>query len=398
MVKIHHHSRKRSLPKSWRLLLGISAFIIIIAFQKQLFKDRRFSLTSSTAQNNNVLFTCPDGRLGLHIVHTRFLIGQAKSNAVFVASRLLLLRSFLIPNLNAQTTQSFVTYVAHDPDLSPAIVDALHATLAATKQRVLVATETNTTMPTLNMPNIFKSISKWDPRITSSVSLLITSRIDLDDLAHTNAAAAVQAASCETPPPKKRGVAIKLAYMNKGMLWYPSAQDPYGQTCEWTNYFKSHLAIMQSMALAASPGKSGRSMLKSCNLNVYSYPHYKPQEIEQLKPHGCGKIQFNATTDVFRWKPEKNDITNGGGRGDNSTGSDITNEKGIGCLYSKTASSWSFGKLHHKGIVCTPADPERLEKLFAASRQRVAAVNALFAGLEKEAPKLVINSTKEHLE
>ncbi len=168
---------------------------------------------------------------------------------------------------------------------------------------------------------------------------------------------------------------------------------------------------MQSMILAASPGKSGRSLLKSCKLNVYSYPHYKPEVIEELKnSKGCGKVQFNVTADVVRWKPEKfsssRDLDGGGGGG--NLGGDLsgsidshsgfTNEKGIGCLYSKTASSWSFGKLQHKGIVCSPADPERLEKLFATPRQQVATVNALFAGLEKEAPKLVMNSTKEHLE
>jgi hypothetical protein len=254
-------------------------------------------------------------------------------------------------------------------------------------------------MPTLDTPSIFKSISKWDSRISSSVSILLTSRIDLDDLVHVGAAAAVQAAACATVAPKKKGIAVKLAYMNKGMLWYPSAQDPYGQTCEWTNYFKSHLAIMQSMALIASPGKSGRSLLKSCKLNVYSYPHYKPELIEQLKSHGCGKIQFSATTDVFRWKPAKIS-TDGAGAGSDlkNSSSDLNNEKGIGCLYSKTASSWSYGKLQHKGIECSPADPERLENLFSVSRQHVATVNALFAGLEKEAPKLVVNSTKEHLE
>jgi len=396
MVKVYHHSRRRILPKLWRLLLGILT-LIIVTFVKQLFTGRRLLLTSEAAQSNNVLFTCPDGRLGLHIVHTRFLIGQSKANPVFVASRLFLLRSFLIPNLNAQTSQSFILYASHDPRLRPATVEALHSTLGAATQKVLFATETNTTMPTLKMPTIFKSISKWDPRINSHVSLLITSRIDLDDLVHVEAAAAVQATACETSPPRKKEVAIKLAYMNKGMLWYPSAHDTYGKTCEWTNYFKSHLAILQSMILAVASGKSGRSLLKSCKLNVYSYPHYKPGHIEELKyTKVCGKVQFNATTDVFRWKPQRKTVSSDGGTGD--TQGDYNNEKGIGCLYSKTASSWSFGKLQHKGIKCTPADPERLERLFAAPRQRVAAVNSLFAGLETEAPKLIVNSTKEHLE
>jgi hypothetical protein len=393
MVKVYHHSKRRSLTKSWRLLLGVLALIIFVNFDKQLFTGIRLPFTSKAAQNNNVLFTCPDGRLGLHIVHTRFLIGQSKATSVFVASRLFLLRSFLIPNLNAQTSQSFILYASHDPGLNPATVEALHSTLDAASQKVLIATETNTTMPTLKMPTIFQSISKWDPRITSHVSMLITSRIDLDDLVHVEAAAAVQATACKTPPPRKKEVAIKLAYMNKGMLWYPSAQDPYGQTCEWTNYFKSHLAILQSMTLAVTTGKKGRFLLKSCRLNVYSYPHYKPEHIEELKnTKGCGKIQYNATTDIFRWKPPKFPVSG------NNKSDYYANEKGIGCLYSKTASSWSFGKLQHKGIECTPADPERLERLFAAPRHRVAAVNALFAGLESEAPKLVVNSTKEHLE
>lgn len=372
-----HLILKRKTPQVFRLLIAFLAaisIIFILTFENRLAPT---NTPEAVETSQNVLFQCPDGRLGLHLVHTRFLIGQARASPVFTASRLAFLRSFLIPNLNAQTSQNFILYVAYDPAISPAILEALRATVEHANQKTILSPEANTTNPSFNMPIIMKHISQWDTRVLD-VSITITSRIDLDDLAHTKVVAVVQSTACSAPfPGIKRGLSVKLLYIDRGMLWYPSTEHPYGQTCEWKNAFKSHLAIMQSMILVASPGKKGRKLLQTCSINVYSYPHYKPQEIEQLKTQGCGKVEFNATRDVIRWRPP-------GGK--------------IGCLYSKTASSWSYGKLQHKGIVCQGADPERLERLFAGSRQRLAAVNALFIGLEKEAVELVANSTKQHLE
>ena len=377
--------------KSWtKLHLSRVVIILLVAITFTFTFDQEAISTTATSSETQsaprkTLFQCADGRLGLHIVHTRFLIGQANINPVFAASRLLFLRSFLIPNLNAQTSQKFILYVSHDPNLTPAVLGALTATLEHSNQPTILGTETNTTNPSFDMPTIIQQTLQWDLH-ANDVSIIITSRIDIDDLAHVKSVAAVQDVACSMPPLSsyKEGLSVKLVYMDRGMLWYPSMEHPYGQTCEWINAFKSHLAIMQSMILVApkldtSKKKNKKKhLLHWCSLNVYSYPHYKPQEVEQLlNAKECGKMAFHAKRDVVRWRPP-------GGK--------------IGCLYSKSASSWSYGKLKHKGTVCQPADAARLGKLFAGSKQRLAAVNALFIGLERDAVKLLANSTTQHLE
>lgn len=375
------HGHRRLASRVCGLLIAALAAMVIaslLAFEARVGPP---GPPVDPAAARDVLFTCPDGRVGLHVVHTRFLIGQARpQRPVLFASRLYLLRSFLVPNLNAQTSQRFLVYAAHDPRLSAPVLQAMGAALAGLTAPALSGPETDTVNPTFSWRAIFDKVKAWDSR-AAEAAILITSRVDLDDLAHVSAAAAVQAAACAAAPPAAAGLAARMVYMDKGMLWYPSAaaDQPYGRTCEWKNAFRSHLAIMQSLALVASRDPKGRALLSSCTLSVYSYPHYKPAALEGLRPRGCGRrLAFSAAEDVVRWRPPGKDV--------------------IGCLYSKTASSWSYGKLQHKGLACKAAEAGRLGRLFGATPQRLAAVNAIFAGLEEEAVRLVSNSTKQHLE
>ena len=420
-----HNHPHRQHHAARRLFILLGALVILDVLSLHGNSNNSSASISSSPPSPTAppppLFTCPDGRIGLHIIHTRFLISQAhKSSAVFQASRLFLLRSFLLPNLVAQTSRSFILYVSHDPELKPPTAMALEHTLSRSHlAHILRGPETNTTNPNIPIADIYDYIAKlsssslssipftkgrWSSTTatnldTKKISLVITSRIDVDDLAHVEAVEAVQSVACQ-PSSSSSSLSIKLVYMDKGMLWYPSPTEPYGLTCEWKNAFRSHLAIMQSMVMVAQGGpgrrrQKMRNLLRTCTLNVYSYPHYKPQEIEgnMHAYKGCGAhgVLFSAGEDVVRWRPLFP-------RSNDTIGATATSTDVIGCLYTKTASSWSWGKLQHKGTECRPADPDRLARLFAGTRQRFASVNALFAGLEEDAPSLVVNSTKQHLE
>lgn len=190
-----------------------------------------------------ILFKCPDGRMGLHIVHTRFLVSQAKANLLFQASRLQLLNTFLIPCLRAQTNKQFVIYVSYDSELSPPLLTAMHAALNATGIYVLASPERHTAMG-MNYSQIISKLRGVDPRI-ENVELYITSRLDVDDAAHVRSVEAVQNFACSggasisggggsignknnkmgEPPP------LRVAYIQGGQLWFPSKNSsrPYGE-------------------------------------------------------------------------------------------------------------------------------------------------------------------------
>jgi hypothetical protein len=80
-------------------------------------------------------FNCPDGRRGLHVVHTRFLCGQANSTATFINARLLLMNTFFARSLAAQTAHSFVVLASYDPGLGVATRRALEQTLAQRRKQ-----------------------------------------------------------------------------------------------------------------------------------------------------------------------------------------------------------------------------------------------------------------------
>lgn len=196
----------------------------------------------------DILFTCPDGRRGLHIVHTRFLVSQAKANLLFQATRLQLMNTFLIPSLQSQSCKKFVLYASHDPGLSKNIVSAMKAALKLTKIHVFTNLERHPAMA-LNYSQIAIKLKEYDSRV-DTIDIYITSRLDIDDTTHVGSVEAIQNYACsgrekvvtkensindeenslektvfQEPPP------IRVAYIQGGQLWFPSEKSsrPYGE-------------------------------------------------------------------------------------------------------------------------------------------------------------------------
>lgn len=194
----------------------------------------------------DILFTCPDGRRGLHIVHTRFLVSQSKANLLFQATRLQLMNTFLIPSLQSQSKKQFVLYASYDPGLSTNVVSAMEAALKLTDAHVFINPETHTAMA-LNYSQIAWKLKEFDSKV-DKIDIYITSRLDIDDTTHIGSVEAIQNFACsgreivakkensgkdrglgkpvfQEPPP------IRVAYIQGGQLWFPSKKSsrPYGE-------------------------------------------------------------------------------------------------------------------------------------------------------------------------
>ena len=336
--------------------------------------NAKLNLADSPFPNKpSIIFTCPDGRSGLHIVHTRFLIGQASATPLFVASRLALLRTFLVPSLNAQTSQNFVFYASYDPKLGDAASQAFTDTLEGLHAAHVIALKQGVpddgSWGALNFSSVATKLRAIDPRV-QDVDLFITSRIDADDAAHFDAISSIQQYACSGGVNADTATgrdAVRIAYLQKGQLWFPSGKDEYGTAGIWktdkdVDDLYRVLAIMQSMVL------SGRKFVGRCSgkLNVYGMRHYQPEDLEKVKIEGC-KFRFSARKNVLYWNPPEGDLGN---------------------LYVRTLSSWTRDKgdlRYHQRATHI----EDLERSFGVSPAALAATNLLFAGFQKEAPELL---------
>ena len=347
------------------------------------------SPTSSQPQKGSLIFTCPDGRTGLHVVHTRYLISQAHAGLLFTASRLHLMETFMVPSLSSQTSKDYVIYASYDPKLGKAALQAFNDTLNLVPVHSVLSPETSTNEMALGFNELADKLAKVDPRVRS-VDLFVTSRLDVDDAAHVGAVEAIQEYACSPPlssststdasnnkntvTSQNMGVCnVRVMYILNGTLWFPN-RDPLGALRVPRPDFKiyKNLAVMQSMIL------SGSDFISKCKMDVYSYPHYKPQALEELKFPNCPDFSFNVDKDVERWAPPSGEY---------------------GWLYSKTTSSWTAGQLDHKkSSLIANMDANALEKSFAVSKGQLAVANLMFAGFAREAAGLLEGNSDLQLE
>jgi len=352
------------------------------------------ALASLTREKGSVIFTCPDGRTGLHIVHTRYLINQANAGLLFTASRLYLSETFMVPSLSSQTSKDFVLYASYDPKLSKAALQAFKDTLDIVPVHSVLSPEASTNEMALGFRNLAEKLADIEPRVRE-VDLFVTSRLDVDDAAHVGAVKAIQKYACSPSASSSDSAAnntkennvkegdhsvnnvnispVRVMYILNGTLWFPN-RDPLGALRVPRPDFKiyKNLAVMQSMIF------SGSDFISKCKIDVYSYPHYKPQALEKLKFPNCPPFNFDVNKDVERWSPPPGQF---------------------GWLYSKTTSSWTSGQLDHKkSSLVTKTDAEALENSFAVSKGQLAVANLMFAGFAREAAGLFEGNSNLQLE
>ena len=385
-LKQRNHAAFATSPRTIVLLLAL-VFIAIKLLKKPPSvshanghpngRDHGGDATANTYSNRQkkLTFTCSDGRTGIHIVHTRFLVGQPHATPLFVASRLQLMRTFLIPSLNAQSTKQWVYYASYDPGLGSSAARGFEDALSSVQAAYTIAHKEP--MPAggdwshLNFSAVTDTLAAVDPGIRD-VDFFITSRIDNDDATHFDTVASFQRYACSAAPYKRGSTTsstpVRLAYPQGGQLWFPSAREHYGAAGAWKTSGKGVDDLYRVMSIMPTMVLTGKDFVRQCSgkLNCYSMRHYQPEDLETLNIEGC-KYRFSARKNILYWDPPEGDIS---------------------YLYVRTPSSWTKDKedLKYRTVAL---DIVAMERSFQLSPASMAATNLLFAGFQKEAPDLL---------
>ena len=135
---------------------------------------------------------------------------------------------------------------------------------------------------------------------------------------------------------------------------------------------------MQSMII------TGHDRIFNCQgLNVYGYPHYRPEALANMSGTilGCPKFDFKPDIKktnkyMLLWDPPVGELGN---------------------LYVRTASSWSHDQIDlHYHVESTNVTV--LERSFGLVRAELAAVNLLFTGFEQRIAALLLNNSEIPIE
>lgn len=316
------------------------------------------------------LFTCPDGRKGLHILHTRFLLGQHRVNSTFIASRLMLLSTFFAPSLNAQASKSFIVVASVDNRLPPAAIEGLRTELKKLQMPVVMHQEgwkeigRQSHEAMLSRSAMLKLLQEGGILPPSfQFDFYITSRMDADDAAHVEGVASVQRLACASSDDKN--YRLSVAYLRAGLLWEPSLQSGalHGAVAR-PDPEPRYLAILQSMI-------TGKGMEK-CPMNVYSHQHMQPYVLSNQSmpnsPPNCPFV-FRCSRNIHIWEPP---------------------EGQYGSLYVRTATSSTQEKNKTALEAWQPANIRILKKSFGLDESSLLLTNMFLSGLQSEAMDLLV--------
>ena len=322
------------------------------------------------------LFICNEGRKGLHVIHTRFLLGQYEANTTFIASRLMLLSTFFVPSLNAQTTSNFIVIASFDSRIPVAAIESLRAELRHLKVPVLLHSQSAESLGRSNNAAVLSYSTMVPMLITAGVltqdvlplDFYVTSRMDADDAVHIQAVQGVQNIACSAP--NHRNYKLQVAYIRAGSLWTPSPEPSsmYGEVAV-QDPEPRYLAILQSMI-------AGRGMEK-CPLNVYSHQHMQPYtlgNVSDTQIPGCPFI-FRCSRNIHIWESPEGELSS---------------------LYIRTATSSTRDKNKTSTAAWQPAQINMLRHFFGLDESKLLVTNMVLAGLEREAVDTLIakNSRK----
>ncbi|KAL4535420.1 hypothetical protein Ndes2526B_g06314 [Nannochloris sp. 'desiccata'] len=317
------------------------------------------------------LFTCPDGRKGLHVVHTRFLLGQSKHvNSTFVASRLMLLSTFFAPSLNAQASKSFIVVASVDNKLPSGVIQGLKTELQKLKVPVIIHKEgwkaigRQSHEAMLSRSAMMKLLQDGGILPKSlNFDFYITSRMDSDDASHVEGIASVQRLACASPDDKN--YRLSVAYLRPGLLWEPSLESGalHGAVAR-PEPEPRYLAILQSMI-------TGKGM-EECTMNVYSHQHMQPYLLSNQSmpnsPPNCPFV-FRCSRNIHIWEPP---------------------EGQYGSLYVRTATSSTQEKIKTALDAWTPANFKTLKESFGLEESSLLLTNMFLSGLQSEAINLLV--------
>jgi hypothetical protein len=215
-------------------------------------REQDAAKTAKTAASSSALprvegpfFTCPDGRIGLHVIHMPLLLGQTiekGASGVFMAGRMIMFRDFALPSLARQSNQNFVAYVSYDPDQDSAFTKAAREALKTQFQGntnsdsafVYVADNpryfVNKPDKMLAFPRVANLLAEnqvVSRKDVKSVTLYVTSKMDSDDAVHKDAVKHIQQEACARVGPEESERVLTVRIGPK-LAWFPHANTTYG--------------------------------------------------------------------------------------------------------------------------------------------------------------------------
>jgi hypothetical protein len=330
-----------------------------------------------------LLFTCPDGRKGLHIVHIRLLLGQTEARGAlgtFRSARLLLFRDFSLPGLARQTIQNFLLYVSYDlrqdfpfleasydilklrmshgasylymPEKAWSYTRKAHFQLAYPRVRDLI------------LENGLASAEELD-----SVEMYVTSRVDNDDAVHTDTVGLTQQEACSHLGSKESD-RLFISYVEPKLFWLPDARHALGQLAYVLSdgvspeEVRHQEHILKFKPILQSLGVDKTLMNCYIPLNCYTHQHFEPAFINYAR---------NTTDCPWTWELAHN--------------LKILRPKdgAVGALYSRTPGSW-YNTINDRGYQYLDMDVEALTGC-GIKLGELASTNLLLGMLYKEAPK-----------
>jgi hypothetical protein len=293
-----------------------------------------------------LLFTCPDGRKGLHVVHTRLMLNMITARGAkgtFRAGRMLLFRDFSLASLARQTVQNFVYYVSYDHAQD---FNFLESCLDILKYRMIHGASF-LYLPEKGFSYTLKAHLMLDfTRVQrlliehglatedelSKVQLYITSRLDSDDAGNIDSVRLTQKQACATVGPKHKD-RILLTYIEPKLFWLPDSRQPFGQLASipkegvspeemWKNIrAMRYRPVMQSLTI-------DKTLLKcTIPINCYSHQHFQPSYIVFARNDSDCPFEFDWHHNYYLIKPENN---------------------AVGGLYSRTPGSW-YAEVNNRG-------------------------------------------------
>jgi hypothetical protein len=329
-----------------------------------------------------LLFTCPDGRKGLHVVHTRLMLNMITARGAkgtFRAGRMLLFRDFSLASLARQSVQNFVYYVSYDfsqdfPFLESCLDILKYRMIHGASFLYLPEKGFSYTLKAhlmLDFTRVQGLLLEHDlatEEELSEVQLYITTRLDSDDAGNIDSVRLTQKQACSSVGPKHKD-RILLTYIEPKLFWLPDAKQPFGQLAtipkegvseaeNWRNIrAMRYRPVMQSLTI-------DKTLLKCTTpINCYSHQHFQPSYIIFARNDSDCPFEFEWQRNYYLIKPE-NDA--------------------IGGLYSRSPSSW-YAAVNNRGYHFLNFSNKALSDCGVVPSE-LASTNLMLAMLYKDAP------------
>ena len=327
-----------------------------------------------------LLFTCPDGRKGLHVVHTRLMLNMVEARGArgtFRASRMLLFKDLSLPSLARQTAQNFLYYVSYDHAQDFPFLESCYdiltdqlvngASLLYLPERGFQFTvKAHQMLAFPRLVNLTIEFGLATREEMESVQLYISSRLDNDDAGNLESLKMTQDEACSTLNSDLNN-RVLLTYMEPKYFWLPDPGSPYGRMATVpTDVPEAMLKrlkramlyrpLMQSLSIEAS-------LLHCYNaINCYSHYHYQPQYILYTRNTTDCPFLFNFSHNVRILRPP-----NGA----------------VGGLYSRTSGSW-YAERNNRGYKFLDFNEKALDDC-GITRGDLASTNLMLSMLSAEA-------------